>query len=37
MIADSCVGQKMIAAGTHANGGIGRMISKTGNAMLLKR
>ena len=29
-IESSCVGQKMIAAGTHASGGMGRSSSKTG-------
>ena len=29
----SCVGQKMIDAGTHASGGIGRNTSNTGNTV----
>ena len=29
----SCVGQKMIEAGTQASGGIGRSTSKAGKAM----
>ena len=29
----SCVGQKMIDAGTHASGGIGRNTSNTGKEM----
>ena len=33
VIADSCVGQKMIEAGTHASGGIGRSTSTTGKPM----
>jgi len=33
MIDSSCVGQKMIAAGTQASGGIGRSTSKTGNTV----
>ena len=35
MIASSCVGQKMIEAGTQASGGIGRSTSNTGKPMLL--
>jgi hypothetical protein len=31
MTDNSCVGQKMIAAGTLASGGIGRTTSKTGD------
>ncbi len=33
MIASSCVGQKMIDAGTQASGGIGRSTSNTGKPM----
>ena len=33
MIDSSCVGQKMIEAGTQASGGIGRSTSKTGKPM----
>ena len=33
MMESSVVGQKMIDAGTHANGGIGRRISKGGKNM----
>ena len=36
MIDNSCVGQKMIAAGTQANGGIGRSTSNTGNTIPYK-
>src|SRR5438093_12030841 len=32
-IESSCVGQKMIDAGTHASGGIGRKTSNTGKPM----
>ena len=32
-IDSSCVGQKMIAAGTQASGGIGRNTSNTGKLM----
>src|ERR1700709_258305 len=35
-IDNSCVGQKMIDTGTHANGGMGRSTSKLGNHRLLK-
>src|SRR6185503_6921865 len=35
-IDSSCVGQKMIAAGTQASGGTGRRISKTGKVMSRK-
>src|SRR5712691_1561527 len=33
VIADSCVGQKMIEAGTQAIGGVGRSTSNTGKPM----
>ena len=33
VIANSCVGQKMIDAGTQASGGIGRSTSNTGKPM----